>query len=111
MFWGYLLCLLLFLLTVHRCTPHTNVNQGHTLYPATYNALNSCFSLISSVSLCECVCVCEYVCTATTGALLYTNMEKYQTVHVHVCIFVCEGASVNAAICKSESNFQAAPLS
>lgn len=54
--WGYLLCWLLFLLSVLHCTPHANVNQGHTLYPVTYQAVNSCFSLISSEYMCVCVC-------------------------------------------------------
>lgn len=44
-------------LSVLHCTPHANVNQGHTLYPVTYQAVNSCFSLISSVYVCVCVCL------------------------------------------------------
>lgn len=84
MFWGYLLCWLPFLLSVLHCTPHTNVNQGYTLYPITYNAVNSCFSLISFV----CMRVRACVFAVTTGARSFTNMEKYQAVYVHACIFV-----------------------
>ena len=54
------------------------------------------------------MCVCVF--TATTGALLCTNMEKYQTIRKHTCIFVREGVSANVAICMSDSVFQAASL-
>ena len=74
-------------LSVLHCTPHANVNQGHTLYPVTYQAVNSCFSLISSAYLCVCVCVC--VCMQRQQVCSFV-WKKHQTVLDPQCAFcVC----------------------
>lgn len=94
--WGYLLCWLPFLLSVLHCTPHANVNQGHTLYPVTYRAVN----LFFFDKLRVCVCVCVF--TATTGALLCVNVEKYWTVHVRSALSVCVCICVGGCVCECE---------
>lgn len=85
MFWGYLLCWLPFLLSVLHCTPHTNVNQGYTLYPITYNAVNSCFSLISSVCMRVRACVC--VCSDNRCTLVYEHGKIPS--RLCACMYIC----------------------
>lgn len=85
MFWGYLLCWLPFLLSVLHCTPHTNVNQGYTLYPITYNAVNSCFSLISFVCMRVCACVC--VCSDNRCTLVYEHGKIPS--RLCACMYIC----------------------
>lgn len=90
-------------LSVLHCTPHANVNQGHTLYPVTYQAVNSCFSLISSVY----VCVCVFA--ATTGALFCVE-KKHQTVLAPQCAYTCAGGCVGECGYFTSPTFQAALL-
>lgn len=69
---------------------------GHTLYPITYRAVNSCFF----DKLCLYVCVCQRV--------LCVNVEKYQSIHVHSAPSACVCERENVCIYISDSAFQAA---
>lgn len=98
--WGYLLCWLPFLLSVLHCTPHANVNQGHTLHPATHQAVNLfSFDKLGARARAS---------TVTTGALSCVNVEKYQTVHVRAALSARVGGRVctNARVSHFETDLE-----
>lgn len=104
MFWGYLLCWLPFLLSVLHCTPHTNVNQGYTLYPITYNAVNSCFSLISSV--------CMHVRVCLQWQQVHAHVRTWKNTKPSICmhVYLCERLPVNVNIYIADRKFYVALL-
>lgn len=104
MFWGYLLCWLPFLLSVLHCTPHTNVNQGYTLYPITYNAVNSCFSLISSV--------CMHVRVCLQWQQVHARVRTWKNTKPSMCmhVYLCERLPVNVGIYIADRKFYVALL-